>query len=161
VAAFEGVVVGGRLAARSQHSSWLRDCQLKAAAEALYSYSMIYEQIQSWCTKGERPKMGWVAWNSFLSKLSLIAHPEVARAAFDLDGELWRVDEKIKPGRVGLAAWLEMRIELESLHLSLVNATRAQINPHLIALDSVKGRPDQSDKMWESWKSSHPGTRDM
>jgi hypothetical protein len=155
-AALGGVVVGGRLTARSQHSSWLRDCQLKATTEVLDAYSSIYEKMDEWCTKGKSPDVDWAAWDSVLTKLSLTASPAVAQAAFELDGQLWRVDEKIKAGRTGIAAWHEMREELESLHLILVNASRAQLNPHLTALESTIGRPDQSDQMWESWRSRHP-----
>lgn len=161
VAALGGVFVGGRLTARSQHSSWLRDCQLKAVAEALDAYTLIYEQLLSWCIRGERADIDWPGWNSILVKLSLTAHPEVARAAFRLDGELWRIDERAKAGKVGLAAWLEVRNNLESLHLTLVNAARAQLNPDLTALESATGRPDQADPMWESWRSRHPEIQDM
>jgi hypothetical protein len=161
VAALGGVIVGGRLTARSQHSSWLRDCQLKATAEALDVYSSIYEKMDLWCTKAEEPNVDWAAWQSVLNKLSLTASPAVARAAFELDGQLWRVDEEVKAGHTGIAAWHEMRMELESLQLVLVNAARAQLNTQLPTLESVIGRPDQSDEMWTSWRSRHSGTQEM
>jgi hypothetical protein len=155
VATLAGVLIGALLTSRSQHASWVRATRLEAAANVLESYSKIYDELQYWSTKGQRPEIDWTGWNQSLSRLSLVAEAPVMVAAYSIDAAFWRMDEQIKAGATGHTSWIRIRHAAENACLDFTNSCRTQFIGPTTKLATVVGRPMQSDPMWQSWAQRH------
>lgn len=157
IAALSGVLVGGRIAYRSQREHWSRDQHLDAYARVLRESSSLLIEFATLrradsasVDSAVLSRFDWKPWNEALAMVSLVAPVAVVNAAHAIDDEVWQLSTRMKAGEMTDDEWLRRRDLVESRRRAFVNEARKELAPASSesSIPRLSGRPSADDPLW-------------
>jgi hypothetical protein len=92
----------------------------------------------------------WRPWNEALSMVNLLADPDIAEAAHELDNRIWRMHIVVKRGLTPAENWMDLREHVEAAQRDFVTIARRGLSPGSSPLVRLSGRPEPGDPVWAS-----------